>query len=329
MKEKIIDLFLEKEGFIHKNLELKKNNQKGYFFISNKEIQKDTILINVPKKLLIPVDQVRTLKNFDNEFEKKYFDTLVKNSQYLKTHPLNCKIKEFNKIIGILKNNENLKRNFEVLYEEYNLLNSEEKLIKLLELTRSIYLEKFQKSFFMPIMDFVNHDEYGTNYVVSNNSDVYIKSNKVLKKNDEVLVNYTHTDPITFYLKQGFINEDFNSFIIKKNELTFTMNKEMKIDERYFLKIGNKIKFKEHIDFKKNKISKNIVNLMKIFPNDKRLVNTLRVLDYFKSTVKYDEQILNQNEESIIIKNFYKSIKLYFSIIDNYSKILANIDKKK
>ena len=116
---------------------------------------------------------------------------------------------------------------------------------------------------------------------------------------------------------------------MKKNELTFTMDKEIKIDEKYFLKIGNKIKFKEHIDFKKNKISKNIVNLMKIFPDDKRLVNTLRVLDYFKSTVKYDEQILNQNEDSIIIKNFYKSIKLYFSIIDNYSKILANLDKNK
>ena len=32
MNEKIVDLFLEKDGFIHKNLELKKNNQKGFFF---------------------------------------------------------------------------------------------------------------------------------------------------------------------------------------------------------------------------------------------------------------------------------------------------------
>ena len=329
MKEQFVDLFLEKEGFIHKNLELKKNNQKGYFFISNEEIKKNTILINVPKKLLIPVDRIKNLKNFDNEFEKEYFDTIVKNSQYLNTHPLNCKINEFNKIVEVLRNNENLKRNFEVLYEKYNLLNNEEKLIKLLELTRSIFLEKFQKSFFMPIMDFVNHDEYGTNYVVSNNSDVYIKSNKALKKNDEILVNYTHTDPITFYLKQGFINQDFNSFIIKKNELTFTMNKEMKIDERYFLKLDNKIKFKEHIDFKKNKISKNIINLMKIFPHDKRLINTIRVLNYFKSTIKFDEQMLNQNEDSIIVKNFYKSVKLYFTIIDNYSKILTNLYEKK
>ena len=328
MKEKIVDLFLKKEGFIHKNLELRKNNQKGFFFISNKEIKKDTILINVPKKLLISVDQIKNLKNFNNEFEKKYFDILVKNSQYLKTHPLNCKVNEFNKIIEVLKNNENLKRNFEVLYEKYNLLNNEEKLIKLLELTRSIYLNKFQKSFFMPIMDFVNHDEYGSNYLLSDNSDVYIKSNKVLKKNDEVLVNYNHTDPITFYLKQGFINDDFNSFIIKKNELTFTINKEMKIDEKYFLKIDNKIKFKEHIDFKKNRISKNIDNLMKIFPKDKRLINMIKVLNYFKSTIKYDEQMINKNEHSIIIKNFCKSIKLYFTIIDNYSKILTIIYEK-
>ena len=136
MKEQFVDLFLKKKGFIHKNLELKKNNQKGYFFISNDEIKKNTILINVPKKLLIPVDRIKNLKNFDNEFEKKYFDTLIKNSQYLNSHPLNCKINEFKKIIEVLKNNENLKRNFEVLYEKYNLLNNEEKLIKLLELTR-------------------------------------------------------------------------------------------------------------------------------------------------------------------------------------------------
>lgn len=324
MKEQFVDLFLEKKGFIHKNLELKKNNQKGYFFISNDEIKKNTILINVPKKLLIPVDRIKNLKNFDNEFEKIYFDTLLKNSQYLETHPLNCKINEFNEIIEALKNNENLKKNFTVLYEKFSLLNNEKKLIKLFELTRSIFLERFQKSFFMPIMDFVNHDEFGTNYIVSNNSDVYIKSNKVLHKNDEVLVNYTHSDPITFYLKQGFINDDFNSFIIKKNELTFTMDKEIKIDEKYFLKIGNKIKFKEHIDFKKNKISKNIFNLMKVFPHDNRLINMIKVLNYFKSTVKYDEQMLKKNKDSIIIKNFCKSIKLYFTIIDNYSKILRN-----
>ena len=43
------------------------------------------------------------ITNIDLEFEKKYFDILVKNSQYLKTHPLNCKVNEFNKIIEVLK----------------------------------------------------------------------------------------------------------------------------------------------------------------------------------------------------------------------------------
>ena len=328
MKEKIIDFFLEKEGFIHKNLELKKNDIKGFFFITNEEIKKDTILINVPRKLLIPVDQVKNLTNFSNEFQKVYFDTLLKNSQYLDNHPLNCKINEFNEIINALKRNENLSKHFKILYEEFNLLNDDEKIIKLLELTRSFWSEKFQKKIFMPVMDFVNHDEDGTNFMVSDNLDIYIKSNKVLKKNDEILVNYTHTDPITFYLKQGFVNDDFNSFQIKKNELTFTTSKEMKFDESYFLKINNKIKFKEHIDFKKNRISKNIIELMKIFPADKRLINMIKLLNYYKSTVMYDKEIIHRNKNSIIIKNLCKSIELYVKIIDKYSKILTNIFEK-
>jgi len=328
MKEKLIDLFLENKGFIHQNLELKKNNLKGFYFVTNEEIKKDTILINVPKELLIPVDKIKSLKKFNNNFEEVYFDLILKNSQYLDGHPLNCKITEYNEIKNALKNNENLSRHFKMLYEEFNLLNNEEKIIKLFELTRSSFSDKFQKKFFMPVMDFVNHDEHGTNFMTGDNSNIYIKSNKVLKKNDEILVNYTHTDPITFYLKQGFINDDFNSFIIKKNELTFSTNKDMKVDERYFLKIGDKIKFKEHIDFKKNRISKNITNLMKIFPSDRKLINMINVLNYYKSTVKYDEKMLHRNKDSIIIKNFCKSVKLYHTVIDHYSKIISNLPNK-
>lgn len=328
MKEKLIDLFLENKGFIHQNLELKKNNLKGFYFVTNEEIKKDTILINVPKELLIPVDKIKGLKKFNNSFEEVYFDLILKNSQYLDGHPLNCKITEYNEIKNALKNNENFSRHFKMLYEEFNLLNNEEKIIKLFELTRSSFSDKFQKKFFMPVIDFVNHDEQGTNYMTGDNSNIYIKSNKVLKKNDEILVNYTHTDPITFYLKQGFINDDFNSFIIKKNELTFSTNKDMKVDERYFLKIGDKIKFKEHIDFKKNRISKNITNLMKIFPSDRKLINMINVLNYYKSTVKYDEKMLHRNKDSIIIKNFCKSVKLYHTVIDHYSKIISNLPNK-
>ena len=324
MRDKIIDLFLEKEGFIHKNLELKKNDKKGYFFISNSKIKKNSLLINVPKKLLIQVDKIKNFKDFDNEFEKEYFNLLLNNSEYLKFHPLNSKLSEFNEIIDILKKNENLVGNFKKLYQNFNLLNKEEKLIKLFTLTRSIFLKKYKKNFFMPIMDFVNHDENGTNYMVSDNSSVYILSNKVLKKNDEVLVNYTHTDSISFYLKQGFINDDFNSFQIKKNELNFKINKDMKVNERFFLKVNDMIKFKENIDFKKNQFSKNVIDFMKIFPADKRLINMLKILNYYKNTVKYDEKMLYNNKNSIIIKNFRKSVELYSKIIDNYSKIISN-----
>ena len=98
----------------------------------------------------------------------------------------------------------------------------------------------------------------------------------------------------------------------------------MKVDENFFLKVNDMIKFKENIDFKKNEFSKNVIDFMKIFPADKRLINMIKVLNYYKNTIKYDEKMLYNNKNSIIIKNFRKSVELYSKIIDNYSEIISN-----
>ena len=181
----------------------------------------------------------------------------------------------------------------------------------------------------MPIMDFVNHDENGTDYIIGDDSGIYIKTNKDLDNDEEILVNYNNTEPISFFLKHGFIDENSNSFQIKKNELNFKLDKNIKIDENFFSIFEDNVKFKENIDFKKNGVSKNIVNFMSIFPTNGKVDNVIKILNYYTQLISNDNKMIFENKNSIILKNFYKSVELYIKIIDNYSKILSNQNEKK
>ena len=324
MEAKIIELFKKKNGFIHDNLQLKKNDKKGYFFNSKGEIKKKTILIIVPKNLLIEVDKINNLEKFNNQFEKLYFDLITKNKSYLDFHPLNANKVEFNEIIKTLENNQNLSKNFSIAYDQFLKLSNEKKLIKLLALTRSIHFEKIKKNYFMPIMDFVNHNENGPDYMIGNDGSIYIESNKDIKSREEITVNYNNTDSISFFLKHGFVDENSNSFQIKKNELNFQLKNNIEINKKIFSISDNYVKFKENINFKKNDVSANIIDFMSIFPANEKMNNVIKILNYYKQLIKFDNEMVIKNKNSLILKKFYKSVELYIKIIDNYSKILSN-----
>ena len=52
----------------------------------------------------------------------------------------------------------------------------------------------------MPIMDFVNYHHEGLSYSNSKDGNVYLKSTKHIKKNQEILINYADaTDAVTFF----------------------------------------------------------------------------------------------------------------------------------
>ena len=74
--------------------------------------------------------------------------------------------------------------------------------------------------------------------------------------------------------------------------------------------------------FIKNQISENLKDFLDIFPYNQRINGMKKILSYYKNSIIIDN-CDNRNYNSIIINNFYKSVELYFSIIDNYSEILS------
>lgn len=315
----IIDLFVGNKGFIHKNLKLKKNKKKGFYFIANESISEGTTLIKAPYDLLIPVDKLKSLKDTQNKFKSLYLKIVSENSNYLDIHPLKSTKLEFNIITNTLKNNQNLSKNFILKYEKFNLLNDEEKLIHLLSMTRAVFLKSHKKKYFMPVVDFLNYSDSGANLQQDDNSNIFIVSNKNIKKNEEIFINYTNTDSITFFLNHGFITNNFNSFKIKKNELKLRFNNKTVFNEKFFLKVENHIEFIEDIHFIKNQISRNLIDFMDIFPSNEKIPSMKKILNYYKNSIIIE----NKDTNSVIIKNFYKSVELYFNIIDNYSELLS------
>ena len=327
--QKLLDLFEKKGGFFNNKLFIKKETDKGFCIIAKNEIDSEEILINVPKNLLIPLEYINNLENFKNEFEKTYFETINKNNNYLKNHPLECNEKEFNCISNVIKNNENLYKNFLIKYKKFNLLSNEKKKIELLSLTRAITLKKYKKRFFMPIMDLVNYNYAGLTYKMGENENIYIKSKNIIRKNEEIFVNYTSSSihAITFFFEHGFIDNSFNSFEIKSGELKFTLKNVLQYDKNYFSKKNSTFTFKEDINFTNNNISNNFIKLLEIFPSNQRYTAAIKILNTYKNLISpmKDDKF---NENSLILKNFNKSVELYLNIIDNYLRlIMKNYEK--
>ena len=104
----LLSLFKKKGGYLNKSLIVKKDLINGFSVVAINDIEPNEDLINVPHNLLIPVNEVKNLKNFKNKFEEVFFKTLIANSKYLNYHPLNSNKFELEKIISVIRNNENL-----------------------------------------------------------------------------------------------------------------------------------------------------------------------------------------------------------------------------
>lgn len=320
--KKLLILFKENGGFFHENLKIIKDSRKGFSIISTDEIKTNEILIDVPHNLLISVDEIKNLRNFKNTFDEIFFQNLLENDDYLSTHPLNSNDFELEKINSTIKNNENLTKNFSIRFKNFNSLNSEQKKIELLSSTRAIYMKKYEKKFFMPIMDFVNYHYSGLKYLTGDSGNIYIKSKEKIKKDQEILISYTHSsDAISFFFKHGFVDESFNSFRIKKNELKLKLNSISTLNKNYFSKENNIYTFMEDIYFYGNDFSKNIYKFLEIFPRSQRIEMLKKILSMYKNSINMDKK-KNIEDNSIILKNFYKSIDLYKRIIDGCLQVL-------
>ena len=322
--ENFLDLFVEQGGFINENLIIKFDDEKGFGVFSKDNIPPDSILIDVPHNLLIPVNKVDNITKFKNTFKQKYFENIISNNEQLRHHPLlsnNFELKIINKV---LRNNENLNKDFSKKHKEFSHLTIEKKKIELLSLTRAIFIGGYNTKFFMPMMDLVNYHNEGLNYSTSKDGNVYLKSTKHIKKNQEILINYADaTDAVTFFLGHGFVDNSYNAFKIKKNELNLKLNTISTFNEKYFSKENDIYTFKEDIIFNKNSFSLNINKFLEIFPLNQRKQMLIKILKKYKNSISIDVEDYNLAKDSIILKNFFKSVELYTNIIDNYLKLIA------
>lgn len=317
--QKLLSIFIEKKGFFHKDLLIKHDPNKGFGIFAKKKIFAGEILIDVPHNLLIPVDEIKVLNNYKNKFSEIYIETMLANSGYLDNHPYYSNNFEQDKITSVIKSN-----NFRTKLVEFNKLSEEIKKRLLLSYTRSIHLN--DKAYFMPILDLVNYNYDGLKYQDGNNGNVFIESEKNIKENEEICVNYVQeTDAIAFFFKLGFIDDSLNSFMIKKNQIKLKFNTVSSFDKNYFVQDKDFIIFKKDIHFNHNKVSKSYYKLLEVFPINQRLEKILKILDVYKNSIS-EYKVLDSEKDSIILKNFYKSVELYKKIIDNYKKI---IEKKK
>ena len=329
LQEDLLNLFKKKGGFLNKNLIIKKDSINGFSVVATNDINPNEDLINVPHNLLIPVNEVKNLKNFKNEFEEVFFKTLIKNSGYLDYHPLNSNKFELEKIISVIRNNENLSKNFLIKFEKFNSFEDENKKIELLSSTRAIRLKKYNKKFFMPIMDFVNYKYSGLTYMMGDKGNVYLNSDKIIKKDQEIFVNYTPSiqEAISFYFEHGFVDKSFNSFKIKKNELKLNLNNISTFNKSYFSKDKNIYTFTENVDLENNNFSKNFIKLLEIFPKNQRYIMAKKILNMYKNLISFQKDG-DYMKNSIILMNFYKSVELYVNIIDNYLQLITKSYEK-
>ena len=61
---------------------------------------------------------------------------------------------------------------------------------------------------------------------------------------------------------------------------------------------------------------------MEIFPFSQKIKHMEKILNYYKNLILINNEKVKKLENSIILKEFYKSAIIYKKIIDNYLKIL-------
>lgn len=324
LQEHLLKLFIEKGGFFNKDLAIKRDIKKGFGVFATNDIPPGTTLIDVPFNLLIPVNEVKDITKSRNSFEQVFFEAVASNHDYFNYHPLMSNSFELNVINNVLKKNENLNKNFLIKHKIFNYLAEEKKKVELLSYTRAIFIKEHNKKFFMPIMDFVNYHYKGLRYSAGKNGNIYLKSTKYIKQNEEILINYTQsTDAISFFFEQGFIDNSFNSFKIKKNELKIKLKTISTFNKKYFSKENDIYTFKEDISFDENTYSQNIVKFLEIFPLKERQGMMIKILAMYKSSISINPIDKSLEKDSEIIKKFFMSVELYRNIIDNYLELVT------
>ena len=64
---------------------------------------------------------------------------------------------------------------------------------------------------------------------------------------------------------------------------------------------------------------------MEIFPSSQKIKHMEKILNYYKNLIIINDEKVKELENSIILREFYKSAIMYKKVIDNYLKILQKL----
>ena len=244
-------------GFINEHLvRLNKNGLFGIY--AKKNIEKNTILIKIPKKLFQFHDSLALFDLKDDHFKitkdillKKYEDnkTIFKlmptlddfkkyDSHFLSTDELNI-LKSFPNIYSLLKYRRNL---FNKLINELNSEYKEDDIIEAIILKENYaWMEGL-----VPYLGLFNHKFFNKTKFEDDEKYKHLISTDKIKKDEEIFVTYSPSSVLEFAVHYNFYDEK-NTHVVKIWNIGFNVNtpidfykaKEL-IDKNILFKMSNK-----------------------------------------------------------------------------------------
>lgn len=324
----LINQFKSKKGYLHPSLVLSQTKDKGLGFFSQNFINKDTLLIHIPKKLIIQDVE----KFFYDEINNKFFNDYKKIilTQSFTDHPLLFDDYEFKVFLDLFKENNLIIKNFYQNKILFNKLSLYEKKIKLITKTRGIFPSSHSKPLFVPVFDFFNHNNFGSDLLLDKDGNLNMYAKNDILINQQIFYNYKLGDSIRFYLTHGFIDTNNDFFSIYPNELSF--NSKINIKNPYYISKGDKLIFVGKVNFFKNKISQDVQFLLSIFKKSDQKKVLIEILQFYLNAIDEDK-LLKLNTISVklqkinfVINSFKKNIKNYIYLIDRSQTIYEMIN---
>ena len=226
-KLKFLNWFEKNNGF--QNLKLTEG-ENGKETIANHDIKNGEIIVKVPFKIMITVDN-GIGDDFINDLTKKLLETKEKNQfeEYINILPTNFNFMVYNwdnTSLDIIKNTsiykhveksiENYNKRYTKYKNKYGLVSEKDyNWAYSCSVTRnfSIYRNNKKYNSFVPFADLLNHSNKNNStwYFDKINDEFIMKANKNIKKDDKVTTSYGFVDgnkSLTWY---GFFYDEYHT----------------------------------------------------------------------------------------------------------------------
>ena len=328
--EKIIEICLKNNSYLHKNLSVKKISEDNFGFFSNENIPSNQKMISIPNKIFISRQIFRNFligKNCDY-FNKDLLKTYIKflpNLNYFKKNHFMFLSEEKRKIAySFFNENTPIKKKIKKTFDKFETLNELEKYIDLVFRSRSFNIHNTQ--YLLPMLDIVNY-EYNSEGLFIDKEDVFFNTCKNLEKKEQFFQKYnSKSNPIYFFINYSFFPEDYYSCLIPKKFISVpTIIDSKNLLKSDWIKDGkNEMTNNSDIFFENLIIPNEFNQLMKVFKSEIKNKVSKQILNLLLNEINY-ENITNYikiKDSNYLILMFAKSVNQHYkNILNIISKV--------